>query len=357
MTILPHSKLISSLRNPNEDTFPRFPMRKLLLLFLPAIIAASFAEAAQDVSVGQDCSPLSGSDSLAAIVDSLESEAEALRADSARLAASIDSLEHLLAGGTKKLKEERNQLADSLAAIEAAHAADFDKASGDAAAIAALHAAMSARADSLRALIGSMADYSAVMKDGIVEDAVPRWLATPYAAIDIAALSQDISVLEMMTATDSRHSEALDRLTELRRQAALYHRGTEAVGSPYDAEAVESAARDIAAMLPTVDDSSHAADLSGLERHLREYSIHLESFCEVIKAVDKAVAGAADDTTALSAALSAIDVEEDNNGYITDIRSIPWLSTRYDEYLEQLRRSPRRRTAVAEEILSIQPTL
>lgn len=356
MTILPHSKSISSLRNPNEDSFSRFPMKKLLLLFLPAIMAASLTEAAQDVSVSPDLSPLSGSDSLAAVVDSLESVAEALRADSARIAASIDSLEHLLDGGTKKLKAELKQLADSLAAIEAARAADFDRASGDAASIAALQAAINARADSLRAVIGSMADYSAVMKAGIVEDAVPRWLATPYESIDIAALSEDIGVLEMMAATDSRHSEALDRLTGLRRQAVLYHCGTEALASPYDAEAVGSAARDIAAMLPTVDDSSRASDLSSLERHLRDYSIHLESFCEVIKAVDKAVAETADDTTALSAALAAIDVEEDNNGYITDIRSIPWLSVRYDEYLEQLRRSPRRRTAVAEEILSIQPT-
>ncbi len=169
------------------------------------------------------------------------------------------------------------------------------------------------------------------------------WLNKTFQEIDPSQMEYVYSQYEAYSSADPKVAEARDKMKPLMEAFTVYKQGKQAVESPFDASVVNPLIKQVSDLRDTTTHLGRKAELDTLFEQLNYYSVAVEQFQNVIKAVDAIVSKQKpEDTDATMVELmkediqKAIDTLESSEESITTINSIPWLKLQYAEYHKTL---------------------
>lgn len=209
--------------------------------------------------------------------------------------------------------------------------------------------------DSLKKELNALKDFRVKWLAELAGSVEAKWFGKPYSAIDLAKLEADFLQYDMYAKEDAAVAGAKAKLEPLLANCRLYQRAVKAVHSKYEEAVVEPLIAPIA-LLRDSTEAKFREELDKLHRQLEDYRITVEIFQEdIIGKVNEAVKGQESANAAFPLAKAVLDVQEEESGYITAIRDIPWLSDQYDKYYKALEENCLGANPTAEEILKLIP--
>lgn len=183
-----------------------------------------------------------------------------------------------------------------------------------------------------------------------------KWLVKPFSQIDLTELENELKQYEGFVSIDKRIKNAYDTLKVLFDDCQIYNQGTHIVNAPYDKGKIDTIAVLIKNLRDNAVDSDREKELSTLYWQLDNYGVTVEIFQNVISAVDERIANIKGGHNVIIPLVKAeLKKQENDNGYITAIKEIPWLSEQYDAYVDALEKNSVAPNDVQNRIMSLQP--
>lgn len=216
-------------------------------------------------------------------------------------------------------------------------------------------AALQQQIGSLNSELSDLSSFRQMWIAQLAESVDRDWLTKPYSKIDLAELEKAVGQCEEYSSSDEKIAGAYKKLVALLDEYYLYIEGQELVNSQYDREKISAMAPKINALLGKTQDPDKKDELSSLSWQLNYYRSTLRVFQDLIVDVDKQLKDESSHRAALPLANVVIEQAESNDGIVTAIRKIPWLSDQYDDYYKALQRDCIRPSEVHNLIMGIQP--
>ena len=204
---------------------------------------------------------------------------------------------------------------------------------------------------SLKKDLDELSGFRKMWLTQLAESVNEKWLDKKYSEINVTELESALQQYEEFASADNRIREAADKLKVLLGDCLLYQQCIIAVNSRYDADVVNTLVTSVQKLLDRNKKSDNEKELSLLYWQLDNYAYTVEVFQDVIKAVDKVIDG---QSLIWPLAKAELDGQEKEEGNITAIKRIPWLSDRYLEYCQAMEKGDAK-NSVRDLILSLQP--
>lgn len=180
-----------------------------------------------------------------------------------------------------------------------------------------------------------------------------RWKDKSFSQVDIAALRADVLECKDYASEDSRIAAAETRLSRLLRQAETYARCKKAVEEPYDKSIISQLQPLAVNLVKDAVGETEQKEMQALTLQLKVYGTKVRVFKGLIERVDKKVAEWDDHRSAWPMVSILLQDVEKEDGTISSIRSIPWLSQQYDAYLAALKKNCKGKNPARETIMGI----
>lgn len=186
-----------------------------------------------------------------------------------------------------------------------------------------------------------------------------KWLVKPFSQIDLTELENELKQYEGFLSIDKRIENAYDTLKVLFDDCQIYNQGTHIVNAPYDKGQIDTIAVLVKNLRDNAVDPDKERELSTLYWQLDNYGITVEIFQDVIKVVDDEIAKGKKDKGEHNVigplVMAVLRKQETDNGYLTAIKEIPWLSEQYDAYVNALKENSVGPNEVRDRIMNLQP--
>lgn len=170
-----------------------------------------------------------------------------------------------------------------------------------------------------------------------------EWLTKTFQEIDPTLMEYTYSQYEQFADADPKVAEARDKMKTLKEAYNLYSQAKQAVESPFDASMVTPLVAQVDALRNKTTHAGRKTELDALYQQLNDYSVTVEIFQDVIKAIDGIITqqsqGGLDAfmKNAVKANIQKeLDRQESEDKNITAIKAIPWLATQYETYYQAL---------------------
>ena len=170
-----------------------------------------------------------------------------------------------------------------------------------------------------------------------------EWLSKTFQEIDPTLMEYTYSQYEAFASADPKVAEARDKMKTLKEAYNLYSQAKQAVESPFDASMVTPLVTQVDALRNATTHAGRKAELDALYQQLNDYSVTVEIFQDVIKAIDGIITqqsqGGLDAfmKNAVKANIQKeLDRQESEDKNITAIKAIPWLAAQYETYYRAL---------------------
>lgn len=325
---------------------------KKSLIFSILILAAALASAirAEDPAP----TPVSQPEELENSVDRLNREISLLKADTAEMGSRERKLMKKAASPARlELLAEIDTLHSHIAAAHASGAAASCAMADSALAGRRKLEADSAAVAALEAELRNLVEFRQRFLDNLAGPAVDGWLRRPYADVDVAELEGVLVGYDRFANDDRRVADARRRLFDHLTRARMWHKGNALLSEPYCREEVRSVAAELRALAPNAG-AAGAASLNEIAESLDSYTRGLEAFRTLIARVRDVTADDATEAGARATARALMKTPE-VEALVARIRINPWLSARYDEYVDTFAREPLKPNQVAALIESLRP--
>lgn len=170
-----------------------------------------------------------------------------------------------------------------------------------------------------------------------------EWLSKTFQEIDPTLMEYTYSQYEQFADADPKVAEARDKMKTLKEAYNLYSQAKQAVESPFDASMVTPLVAQVDALRNKTTHAGRKTELDALYQQLNDYSVTVEIFQDVIKAIDGIITqqsqGGLDAfmKNAVKANIQKeLDRQESEDKNITAIKAIPWLAAQYETYYQAL---------------------
>lgn len=177
----------------------------------------------------------------------------------------------------------------------------------------------------------------------LAESVDTEWLSKTFQEIDPTLMEYTYSQYEQFADADPKVAEARDKMKTLKEAYNLYSQAKQAVESPFDASMVTPLVAQVDALRNKTTHAGRKTELDALYQQLNDYSVTVEIFQDVIKAIDGIITqqsqGGLDAfmKNAVKANIQKeLDRQESEDKNITAIKAIPWLAAQYETYYQAL---------------------
>lgn len=195
--------------------------------------------------------------------------------------------------------------------------------------------------------------FKPMMIKQMAAGAKTKWLSKPFSALNVKELKAETEQYKKYANEAPEIKDASDELGKLLIGLNAYTNANVTLNSQYDAIKVSKALDEIKAMMLKENDPVRKGELKDLSQQLSTYDIIVKAFQHVITEVDKETASANNHKGALSCARAALDALEEEDGYITLIKTSPWLKEQYEGYIKIMEKDSKGPNAVRDLILSL----
>ncbi|WP_308769725.1 hypothetical protein [uncultured Bacteroides sp.] len=186
----------------------------------------------------------------------------------------------------------------------------------------------------------------------LAEEVDGKWLKKSYSEISVAELQKELTEYKKYAKEDEKVAKACDQLEKLLAECQLYEDGVNVIHAPYDEMQVNRLKSQIQILKEQVDNEFKKKELERLYTQLNNYRVTIEIFQDVIKAVEESIIGQDAHDIAWPLVEVILKRQEDENGYISALRDIPWLSEQFDLYYAALKADCLSKSAVRNKIMS-----
>lgn len=238
-------------------------------------------------------------------------------------------------GEKKQLNDRIEELENQIAEVKKNNIAENQKLSDQIYQLSEQHKEDLKTIADLEAQLENLSDIQAVYLADLSQNVDKDWLNKPYSQIDVNELEKALRNYRKFASQDQNVANAAAKLSDFYADCKIYKNGVDAVNSQYESVSVAKNLANVKSLLDRVKDPVKKGEVEVIYNQLNNYQSTIEIFQDVITAVDEQIKGKKH-AMARPLAMARIKTLEEEDGYITPLKEIPWVAKQFDAYIKAL---------------------
>lgn len=195
---------------------------------------------------------------------------------------------------------------------------------------------------------GTVATAESMLQKKLVSCATSlasQWLSIPYSEINVGDLVKAIDTLQVYQGLDASGeiAKAVARLSNIKDQYDIYQLTVKTLNSPYSSSQVSEIAGKLNNIMSQVNNQNRRAQLNTLSQQLSQYSVAVAKFQDIINNIENSprLKVIMSNGTFLPSVAGVVKGEISKElgkrtGDIDLIKAIPWLSSQFEIFTEEV---------------------